>query len=469
MKTKSNYLKKIMQWSGLFIAFLPTMNVYAQKAEPTEYVRIVGSPIICAGECQWYNLEVTIPEEYTIYSNSWGNVDSKELCKAEPLEAYVSFININDPHNIITASAYLPISDGPGWISAISGSTKIPCHDTGPRTYTVTADCPNVNYYWSLPRGWQYTSTPSGNSITVIPSDLDGGQISVFARDSRGNTTNTSSIIISRKPDAPVFKDVLYAVCSSSPVTYSVYPVPGATSYNWSVSGTGASVINIQGTAAQIQFVSSGVATICVTASSACGSSEPVCATVHYGAPADAVNLRTIWTKGCIIAALGRQVANATRYQWSYDDFTNIIAVTNVPTLRGLEQYETISVRPMNACGTGPVSSTEVNPAMDCFFDVWPHHPGDKITPYGSVVSAAGAPPISIYPNPATTSFEINLMANENVVQVDLYNMHGQLVKTLETAANKITVETSDLQEGLYMLHLQSSELNHIEKIQIVK
>ena len=60
-------------------------------------------------------------------------------------------------------------------------------------------------------------------------------------------------------------------------------------------------------------------------------------------------------------------------------------------------------------------------------------------------------------------------MANENVVQVDLYNMHGQLVKTLETAANKITVETSDLQEGLYMLHLQSSELNHIEKIQIVK
>ncbi|NDK57160.1 T9SS type A sorting domain-containing protein [Pontibacter sp. BT213] len=127
-------------------------------------------------------------------------------------------------------------------LGAITASaTTVNCANTTPVTISVPALPGEAYYTWSLPPGWVISGPGNGNTITVIPSGTNGGQVSVSATltcTSPTKTVNATSITIAYSSTLakPAFNNnnAPYDIGASTP--YSIQPVPGATSYTWEAS-----------------------------------------------------------------------------------------------------------------------------------------------------------------------------------------------------------------------------------------
>ncbi len=94
---------------------------------------------------------------------------------------------------------------------------------------TCSAWC--LSYTWTLPSGWSGSST--SNIIVTSPGPISG-TISVTANDSCGaSVARTWSITVRSIPVQPSFITGNGSVCEGSTQTYSVTPIPSATSYSW--------------------------------------------------------------------------------------------------------------------------------------------------------------------------------------------------------------------------------------------
>lgn len=148
----------------------------------------------------------------------------------------------------------------------IAGDSSI-CFNTT-QTYSIAPVSGATSYTWSLPSGWTGTSTT--NTITIT-CNTTSGNITVVAVNGCGQSTMATlpvTVITSlANPGTITGKDT---VCSGAMETYSVAPVPGATSYTWSLpsgwSGT------TTGTSVQV-FAGSATGVISVTAYAACATS----------------------------------------------------------------------------------------------------------------------------------------------------------------------------------------------------
>ncbi|MFN4235096.1 MAG: immunoglobulin domain-containing protein [Bacteroidia bacterium] len=155
-------------------------------------------------------------------------------------------------------------------IGTISGNTTICANTT--QTYSVSSVTGATSYTWILPSGWSGSSTT--NSISVN-AGTNSDTIKVFASNSCSNS-NVSSLFVNvnNTPAAPAIITGNANVCIvpnfTSTQTYSVTPVPGATSYTWTLSSglTGFSTSNT----INVTIANSG--TISVTANNSCGSSN---------------------------------------------------------------------------------------------------------------------------------------------------------------------------------------------------
>jgi hypothetical protein len=79
---------------------------------------------------------------------------------------------------------------------------------------------------------------------------------------------------------------------------------------------------------------------------------------------------------------------------------------------------------------------------------------------------------ISIYPNPTTNSFYVQIKdgMDENLSLI-MYNQLGQVVKTQELEVNSgnniFSIAVNDLSKAMYFIEIRSKENSYIEKIQI--
>jgi len=67
----------------------------------------------------------------------------------------------------------------------------------------------------------------------------------------------------------------------------------------------------------------------------------------------------------------------------------------------------------------------------------------------------------NIYPNPATDKLSIETMQKANI---EIINIQGQLVKTLQTTEDKTSVDVSDLQAGMYIIKFNTAEGSVVRK-----
>lgn len=102
---------------------------------------------------------------------------------------------------------------------------------------TVTFTVPNVagtTYAWVLPGGWVGSSTSNTISVAI---GTGTGPVAVTATSSCGATSIARNLTpaTGNPPSAPGSIFGLNLVCPGTTQTYSVLPVPGARSYNWSL------------------------------------------------------------------------------------------------------------------------------------------------------------------------------------------------------------------------------------------
>lgn len=74
---------------------------------------------------------------------------------------------------------------------------------------------------------------------------------------------------------------------------------------------------------------------------------------------------------------------------------------------------------------------------------------------------------ISIYPNPAKDNFVINNLTEQTVVT--LSDLSGRIVKQFKAVNSTLNVNTTDLNEGIYLIHIQNNTQNIFSKIVVNK
>lgn len=86
------------------------------------------------------------------------------------------------------------------------------------------------------------------------------------------------------------------------------------------------------------------------------------------------------------------------------------------------------------------------------------------ITPTGVFVN--DMPVFSVYPNPATSAFNVNLTDVENVVELQVVDIQGRVVFSKEDMNGTIvTVSTENMDEGMYFVIVKSESAVFVNKL----
>ena len=165
----------------------------------------------------------------------------------------------------------LPETPGP-----ITGPSMGLCGATG-LVYSIDIVPNTTHYVWTVPNGMTIVSGQGSTSITVhaIPN-FTSGIIVAKASNTCGQspTYNQQYLLVQGYPDVPGTPQGPASISCLSVNFYSVAPVSGADSYNWSVPA-GATILSGQGTnTILVKFFNfSGSGEVCVDALNGCGVS----------------------------------------------------------------------------------------------------------------------------------------------------------------------------------------------------
>ena len=229
-----------------------------------------------------------------------------------------------------------------------------------------TAPCPNATAIYSIPAvsgATSYTWTVSGTgwsgtsstTTCTLTAGSVAGSVSVTANNACGpSTAYTFTAPIASVPATPGSVTLPTAPCPNATATYTIPVVSGATSYTWSVSGTGWS-----GTSStnSITLTAGAVAgSVSVTADNVCGSSSAYTFSAPIGAAPAAPASVTLPTVPCPTATAiytVPAVSGATSYTWSVSGTGwSGSSSTNSITLTAGAVAGSVSVTANNACGS---------------------------------------------------------------------------------------------------------------------
>jgi len=266
------------------------------------------------------NASITAPGTYTVtVTTAAGCTDTESI--------------------IITQNIIQPAVPG-----AITGPLDVCPHvNTGiPITYTSSPSVGAVSYVWAVPPG---ATIQSGQGTTSIDVLIDNGfaqtnqQFKIRAVGANGCLSDPSSLIVLK--NIPAIPAAISGPTNACPfvgqpgtVTYSIAPVANATSYTWTVQGTGISLVSGQGTTSvEVSFgVNFNTGNIRVTANSNCGNRSPRTLSISRQIPAapTAINGQTnvcsfIGTNNPVTYTID-PVANATSYTWTAPPNATIVS-----------------------------------------------------------------------------------------------------------------------------------------------
>jgi hypothetical protein len=76
---------------------------------------------------------------------------------------------------------------------------------------------------------------------------------------------------------------------------------------------------------------------------------------------------------------------------------------------------------------------------------------------------------VSIYPNPATTSLQVSLAGTSEGSTLVITDMLGNAVKQLAVNSNQLSINVSELNEGIYNISISNKEGTINKRVVIVK
>ena len=237
-----------------------------------------GNPTPCQGSTQIYSIATipnatgytwTVPTTWTLVSGQGTNAITVTVGTAN------GFISVTPSNSCGPGASYafivtvLPL---PGTTGPITGPAS-PCQGSSV-VYTTTAVSNTTTYIWTVPSGWTISSGQNSLSITVTVG-VTGGNVTVTANNSCGNSTYTSTFPITVLPLPGTTGSITgpVAVCQNTAgLVYSTTTVANATGYAWTVP-SGWLITAGQNTTSITATAGSTGGNITVTANNSCGNS----------------------------------------------------------------------------------------------------------------------------------------------------------------------------------------------------
>ncbi|MFT3911096.1 MAG: T9SS type A sorting domain-containing protein [Ferruginibacter sp.] len=388
-------------------------------------------------------------------------------------------------------------SQYPSTPGVISGPTDV-CALIGTAntaTYTISKVTAATSYVWSTPGGTS-VSHPNGPGIndTVIVitynSNFASGQIKVSAFNACGTSGSVRSLQINRTPaSTPGLISGPTNVCaniapSGTAATYSILPIAGATSYNWTAP-LNAVVTHPNGPGANDYTITvlfpAGFAngTISVTATNGCGTSGVRTLSITRLYPATPSVMDVIQTIVCpdrhYSYTVSSMPANATSLQWTIPA-AGIIR-SQSPTSITVEYPPTavqgvVTVQAVNSCGSSTVRTQQVKLGVCA-----PERPaGNEFSKGNSkqpvtLVTAAATPEtmdVKVYPNPTVSDFNLQVItAGKETIHIRILDMQGRAIRELTVMPYQKISIGADLKAGSYMIETRQGK--DVKTVKVIK
>ena len=333
------------------------------------------------------------------------------------------------------------------------------------------------------PSGGDY----SGNGVSVGSFDpavagVGSAVITYSYTDGLGCSSSANSTIqvnncsgggCTTAPDMPGHIHGPWAVvCGQTGVVYSVALDTAASSYTWTVP-TDAVITANNGNSITVDFGANFTnGTICVTATNACGTSPARCMFVHRGKMhVSHIDGSNMICPDTLVRDYSIQPVNgAVTYTWSATGGAVVTANGNSATIdfTGVtSQFVMISVQVEDACGHTRTRFMWVRMTNDCTSD--DHHDddddgddddGDGEHGHGDRLAVSSGVSYSVYPNPTTGQFTIDLGVNTaSVAKITIMDLVGKTQKVITNSVtrgtNNITIDASELNRGIYILKIE--------------
>jgi hypothetical protein len=242
---------------------------------------ITGNPTgICTGSTQVYSINPVA--NASLYE--WTVPAGLSIISGQGTTSLTVKVGTFTSGNIVVAAANacgqspslnprtLGLQSAPAVPGTITGQTTGVCGAVS-KSYSVDAVPLATSYTWTAPAGATITSGQGSTSITVtFAASYISGNLCVKANSACAGSAS-SCIAVAGIPPAPGKISGIISVCSKQKgVVYSVQPVPGATTYAWTVP-TQATITSGQGTSSIVVTFGTKTGSITVKATGACGSS----------------------------------------------------------------------------------------------------------------------------------------------------------------------------------------------------
>ncbi|MEI6489001.1 MAG: PKD-like domain-containing protein, partial [Bacteroidota bacterium] len=404
----------------------------------------------------------TLPTGITIASGSGTNSINVNIATTF-VAGNVTVAAVNACGNIPGTSMAV-YGKAPAASTAIAGLTSV-CGATT-ITYTAAAIVGATSYAWTLPAGFTQVSA-SGSSITVLNTGVAAGSsISVKGVNVCGiGAIKTLALSIATGTPGVITGPTV--TCGMSSAAYSVAPVAGATSYNWTLPA-GASISAGLGTNSIVASFTSGIAgTVSVMANNGCSNSVArTLAVSKVPATPGAI------TGPTVICGLGTAaysiapVTGATNYLWVAPAGVSIASgqgttsiVVNVATTAFASGL--IRVYAQTTCGNSVYSGltfgacaspTEMNIAVE-----------DKDNMFST-----------LYPNPTANEFNIDVTTSvDRAVVVEVYDVLGNVVKhelhQLVSGTSTMKTNIEEYKNGIYFVRVLDVDNNVLYTQRVVK
>ncbi|MCC6599568.1 MAG: hypothetical protein IT223_02725 [Crocinitomicaceae bacterium] len=236
-----------------------------------------SSPNSSAGlDVDFTNRGILMPRMTTVQRDAIQNPALSLLIYNTTSNCYESY------NGILWQSVFCLCTAAPDTPGIIIGSATS-CEAATNISYSIVGVSGATSYTWYVPAGASISAGQGGTSILVNFGNTSGN-IQVVANNSCGISSPSSlSVTLSGAPNTPGSITGNTTPCTGAlGVPYSVTPVPGATSYSWSVP-SGATITSGQGTSSIAVDFGSISGSVSVTAENSCGTSLSSNASVTLG------------------------------------------------------------------------------------------------------------------------------------------------------------------------------------------
>jgi len=368
-------------------------------------------------------------------------------------------------------------------------------------TYTINKVANAASYNWTVPANASIISRPgvagSANDTIInvrFANAFTSGNISVTASNNCATSAARTLAITKSIPAAPGAitgnTNACTNIAANTVATYTIAKVAGAADYDWTITGTGASIVShpagegVNDTIITVRFTTAFTSgTLSVKSVSGCGTNATArTLAITKTAPPTPV------TTGSISACSGGSYtytatsAGATSYVWTLPSGCSFIGSSTGATVTvkypAFFLLGTINVKAVSACGTSATNSFLV---VNCVLGLGnlqltyrgttapsttaantPKATPDKINDNSGKVVAAKTTTveettasINVYPNPSNGNFTVAVKGNlkSAPVTIEVLNNYGQSIYRTISADPAIQVRIANkLANGIYFV-----------------